>query len=550
MLTSITLQNFKGIGDPVTIPIRPLTIMFGKNSAGKSTVVQALHYAREVLLNNNPNADRTALGGSSIDLGGFRNLIHNHEHLTRSIAMRFDFDISACEFPEYQDWDPLWEYGNHGLDKTITNADVPSGLDFVKYHEGKNLYLELQRLQETIGGDQQTEATSAGVEFSVQWSEIREEPVITGYRTWLSGEEAGRITTSIDRRDFKWEINLNHMFLRPDDDDSKLLPGESGVLWATVPALPGGEFGRSVPEWGRPIYISPFSDLQEEYSIGYQTVSQLITGPGELLTGYLQEPGLTDFRYVGPIRDTPPRNFVPLNTEDESDWSNGIAAWSTLYKDTEDLVYEVSDWLGSSRLKTGYIVEIEKYREIPIDSDLMAGLQNGDLIDRVDDTSESVKKYHIKSRLKVVDERTGLKLDPYDIGVGISQVIPVVVSAIASESRFVAIEQPELHLHPAVQAELGDLFITSANERNNVFLLETHSEHLILRILRRIRETSSGTASESALQLTTEDVALLYIGESTAEKRTDILDLRIDNRGRIIDRVPGGFFEEDFAEVF
>jgi len=72
MLTSITLQNFKGIGDPVTIPIRPLTILFGKNHAGKSTVVQALYYARNVLLNNNPNAYRTALGGTPIDLGGSR----------------------------------------------------------------------------------------------------------------------------------------------------------------------------------------------------------------------------------------------------------------------------------------------------------------------------------------------------------------------------------------------------------------------------------------------------------------------------------------------
>src|SRR5688500_18594217 len=102
MLTSITLENFKGIGGPVTIPIRPLTIMFGKNSAGKSTVVQALHYAREVLLNNNPNADRTALGGASVDLGGFRNIVHNHD-TSLPILMGFTMDVSQSEFPEYGD---------------------------------------------------------------------------------------------------------------------------------------------------------------------------------------------------------------------------------------------------------------------------------------------------------------------------------------------------------------------------------------------------------------------------------------------------------------
>ena len=46
-ITSITIENFKGIGDAVTIPIRPITLLFGKNSSGKSTVLQALRYLRE-----------------------------------------------------------------------------------------------------------------------------------------------------------------------------------------------------------------------------------------------------------------------------------------------------------------------------------------------------------------------------------------------------------------------------------------------------------------------------------------------------------------------
>ena len=47
-ITSITIENFKGIGDAVTIPIRPITLLFGKNSSGKSTVLQALRYLREI----------------------------------------------------------------------------------------------------------------------------------------------------------------------------------------------------------------------------------------------------------------------------------------------------------------------------------------------------------------------------------------------------------------------------------------------------------------------------------------------------------------------
>ena len=70
-ITSITIENFKGIGDAVTIPIRPITLLFGKNSSGKSTVLQALHYMRQVCEHATADADRTHMGGDYIDLGGF-----------------------------------------------------------------------------------------------------------------------------------------------------------------------------------------------------------------------------------------------------------------------------------------------------------------------------------------------------------------------------------------------------------------------------------------------------------------------------------------------
>ena len=66
-ITSITIENFKGIGDAVTIPIRPITLLFGKNSSGKSTVLQALHYMREVCEHAGVDPDRTHMGGDYID---------------------------------------------------------------------------------------------------------------------------------------------------------------------------------------------------------------------------------------------------------------------------------------------------------------------------------------------------------------------------------------------------------------------------------------------------------------------------------------------------
>ena len=79
-IKSLTLRNFKGIGDePQTIEFKPITLLFGANSAGKSTVMQAFLYLKEVL-NGNVDPQFSVMGGKSIYLGGFKRLAHRDEH--------------------------------------------------------------------------------------------------------------------------------------------------------------------------------------------------------------------------------------------------------------------------------------------------------------------------------------------------------------------------------------------------------------------------------------------------------------------------------------
>lgn len=100
-LTSITIENFKGIGDAVTIPIRPITLLFGKNSSGKSTVLQALQYIVEVYQSAaGADPDRTTIGYT--DLGGFRSLVHRHDE-KRKIRIRLDFDLNTEESKDLND---------------------------------------------------------------------------------------------------------------------------------------------------------------------------------------------------------------------------------------------------------------------------------------------------------------------------------------------------------------------------------------------------------------------------------------------------------------
>jgi predicted ATPase len=151
--------------------------------------------------------------------------------------------------------------------------------------------------------------------------------------------------------------------------------------------------------------------------------------------------------------------------------------------------------------------------------------------------------------LVLIDKRTNTPVSHRNIGIGISQVLPVLVSAYASAKKILAIEQPEIHLHPALQAELGDVFVESAlGERHNTFILETHSEHLILRIMRRMCDTVHGTLPDGLPPVCPEDVAILYVQPRDSAAVVRLLEL--DEEGQLLDPWPGGFFEEGFRERF
>src|SRR6187455_501871 len=91
MLSALELENFKGIAARQRIDFGPLTLLFGANSAGKSSILQALLYLHELLERGTADVDRTELGGSVLELGGFARLVHRHE-LDRAIVLRAEFE--------------------------------------------------------------------------------------------------------------------------------------------------------------------------------------------------------------------------------------------------------------------------------------------------------------------------------------------------------------------------------------------------------------------------------------------------------------------------
>lgn len=136
-----------------------------------------------------------------------------------------------------------------------------------------------------------------------------------------------------------------------------------------------------------------------------------------------------------------------------------------------------------------------------------------------------------------------------EVGSGIGYVMPVLIESFrfSNANKVVFLQQPELHLHPALQANLTDVLIeASANKR---IVAETHSEHMILRALKRVRQTTNKTLKDPNLALSPDDISVNYF-EPMPDGSTKVHILRVSEDGDFLDRWPNGFFAERDQELF
>jgi len=199
--------------------------------------------------------------------------------------------------------------------------------------------------------------------------------------------------------------------------------------------------------------------------------------------------------YVSPLRAHPKRYYMldKAKVNYTLDTLDGDAIADVL-KENSTLKAKVNNWLTNFNLS----VNVEEFKEVV---------------------------HHLKVK------QNNLNLDITDVGFGISQVLPVIIQGFLSgPDSTTIIEQPEIHLHPKMQAEMADLFIDIIlNSKGKKLIIETHSEYLLKRLRRRISEG----------KIDSEDVAICLFYPQTDKRGGNIEVLKIQDKG---------FFEwpEDF----
>ncbi|NNK93997.1 MAG: DUF3696 domain-containing protein [Desulfobacterales bacterium] len=167
---------------------------------------------------------------------------------------------------------------------------------------------------------------------------------------------------------------------------------------------------------------------------------------------------LSRISYLGPIRKIPQRDYgwsgnMPVTLGDQGERIADALIASKYHGDDPgvngDLLRDVSKWLKKM-----------------------------ELADNI-----KIKRLGSSARHEILLEYNGEATNLRDVGVGVSQVLPVITAAyIAPAGTIIIVEEPESHLHPLSQALLAELFVEASAERGVQFIVETHSEHLLRRL--------------------------------------------------------------------
>ncbi len=450
MLKNLQIKNFKGWRDTLPIKMAPLTVFFGTNSSGKSSIEQFLLMLKQTV----DSSDRKMViypgdMNTPVNLGSFEELVFG-----RDLKNHLEFNFE-------------WE-----LPKALSIYDPRSGF--------------------ACTGDR--------MRFEANLSMAGEKHPALGvgrFEYQLKNADKLAMSISVERKaGTKIEYKLEAKPYELVRKQMKVWPLRTPVKFYGFP--------EEVP-----LYYQN-ADFVQDFSLNMERL-------------------LRSINYLGPLRSKGQRLYYWTGGEPES---VGYAGENT-----------VSAMLAAKdrQLNSGW-----KQRKKPFQQFIAEKLHQLELIDAFEVRQISTHRKEYEVKVKTPGSPSWVDLP--DVGFGVSQVLPVLVQCFyAPAGSILFIEQPELHLHPRAQSNLADLFIDvlmsreDGKERNIQLIVETHSEHFLNRLQRRIAEASQERPISN-------DHVAAYFAHTTGSE-SELTPLQIDMFGNILNW-PDKFFGDNMGDLF
>lgn len=491
LITGLSLENFRAFGRRTFIPCAPVTLLFGKNSVGKTAALSALQLLHQSYRGADDGpALKTDLPDGLTRLGSPRDYFHRHDWTQ---PLRIGVGLRERHVDYEIEWTFQAESARGGVTASAFAVKCSRGfaITFVRARSPS------KRKQTGMETGRQRDARNT---FSVDRKHSR-----------VAQEAMNRMAIEIERDPLlrKQITRILPSHIPPDVKSlSKKLRDDQLRARVIVDGLRVRPYPRDARN--QPRITELFSNEacsrflhSDEGHLAFFDVENEVSN-----AAHLCERIMGSVQSVGPARAHPsdiPR-FVEDTSASATDNRTDLRNPNVLALNPT-LLQQANEWLR--RLEVPYELFT---RSLNLD---MRELRLRDL------------------------RRQGVEVGFPDIGFGMSQLLPVVCQLLLTKNAVITVEQPELHVHPALQAEMGELFVYSAQVLHNQLIVETHSEHLALRLQRCVRHRRKGISPDT--------FSLVYMDAPNAE--TTAQHLPLGTAGELKAAPPKGWFLERLHEL-
>ena len=590
MINKWILNNFKSINQEKTLEFRPLTIFTGANSSGKSTILQSILLVTQTLQNQNPSRSIVLNGGikkfgnyTDVVFGGEdeRNIkigfslfsensdyeyFYNRSIMLRHFGRRSPFEFSESPNPGYVECN--FEISSAGITKNLQPELESMSIkemrcDKVMYEAVVSKWQNRTEVEQNLYDDLRLKTNGEQLKYTIKYPENNIyrnrrgendwKPIGVFFNHFLPESVIMYCSSRSLAKEHLREYLLSGSSYILDDDqvklfvpiieekameivkqlyDKELVKGKNAEKYYvainkkfTLNRLYNIFRSCALEEDEKQKLISQITEklsaLKEKYKVDTKPIYHLL-GKNDIEFFFRKR-----IKYLGPLREEP-KSIYPLSndgstTEVGLKGENTAAVYCNNRK--EKVKYVNPD--GFSDLGNAKMEVMTDSLEVAVKSWLIyMGVAND-----VDSRDQG----KIGHTLQITNDIKGLKQDLTHVGVGVSQVLPILVmSLLAKKGDVIILEQPELHLHPKVQTRLADFFV-SMNALGKQCIVETHSEYLINR-LRYLVAVST--------DMKVADDTMIYFVEKDKEIGYSKYRQVTINKYGVIEDWPEGFFDE------